>query len=253
MKTLIRSCVLASLLITVACNKADEEINPDTSAEELESFEPEFGAKDFEAIEFEAIESENSAKFGRFHFTITKEKAFNPILGVESGKSTLIRGRRGLWARYKAKKLIPGHAYTLWWVVWNKPENCVTENQCNLGDLPNATNVEVELLYASGAVARRNGKATFYGHLRTGDNSGTTNPLIGLPSFGGLQSGNTFDSEVHLVIRSHGPAIPGQVYNQLGSYEGGCTDPLAIPSFTEIPDEIGECADIEFSIHAPVN
>lgn len=253
MKTLIRICVLASLLITVACNKAEEEINPDPSAEELESFELEFGAKEFEAKELEAKASETSAKSGRFYFTITREDAFNPILGEVSGKSTLIRGRRGVWARYKAKKLIPGHAYTLWWVIWNKPENCVTPNQCNDGDFPNAGNVEVELLYASGTVARRSGKATFYGRLRAGNDSGSINDLFGLPSFGGLQKGNTFDSEVHLVIRSHGPAIPGQVYDQISSYEGGCLDPLGIPPFTKIPDEIGECADIEFSIHAPVN
>ena len=245
MKTLLKFCVLASLLITIACNNNEEEIILDSSAEEQENFEGEFDANEFEAME----------KSGRYYLTITREQAFNPILNEVSGRSTLIRGRRGAWARYKANKLIPGHAYTLWWVVWNKPQNCITPNQCIDQDFfTNATGVEVELLYAAGKVANRRGKATFYTRLRAGDTSKSINSgMFGLPSVGGLQKGNTFGAEVHLVIRSHGPSIPGQVYDQISSYDGGCTDPLAILPFTEIPDEEGECADIEFSIHAPIN
>ncbi len=245
MKKLLKIFVLANLLITMSCNNEDEEIILDSSAIEIENFESEFNAKEFEAVE----------KSGGNYLTITREDAFNPILDEISGKSTLIRGRRGIWARYKAKKLIPGHAYTLWWVIWNKPQNCATPNQCNDGDFPNAGNVEVELLYASGAVARRNGKATFYGRLRAGNDSGSINDLFGLPFFGGLQKGNTFGAEVHLVIRSHGPAIAGLVHEQIGGYLGGCPQefPYGFGPFTEIPDAVGECGDIEASLHAPVN
>jgi len=43
------------------------------------------------------------------------------------------------------------------------------------------------------------------------------------------------------------------VNEQINSYEGGCTDPFAFAPFTEIPDAIGECGDIEFAIHPPAN
>lgn len=38
--------------------------------------------------------------------------------------------------------------------------------------------------------------------------------------------------------RSHGPKIPGQVNEQINSYEGGCVVNFA--PFSEIPDEAGE-------------
>ncbi len=66
-----------------------------------------------------------------------------------------------------------------------------------------------------------------------------------MPSFGGLQDAR--QAEIHLVLRSHGPKIPGQINAQISSFQGGCTTNL--PPFTEVPDEIGECADIHASIH----
>ena len=54
-----------------------------------------------------------------------------------------------------------------------------------------------------------------------------------------------------MVLRSHGPAVPGIIKEQIGSYEGGCT--TNFPAFTEIPDEVGECGDYEVAIFSPVN
>jgi len=66
-----------------------------------------------------------------------------------------------------------------------------------------------------------------------------------------LQSGKTFSAEVHIVLRSHGPAIPGIIDEQISTFEGGCI--IFFDPFTEIPDDVGECGDIEFAIHPPVN
>jgi len=104
MKTLAKIVILLLLMTFISCStEPTEEILLDSSAIEVESFEGNFEAKDFETLE----------KHNRY-FAISREEAFNPILNEVSGKSTLIRGRRGIWARYKAEKLIPGHAYTLW-------------------------------------------------------------------------------------------------------------------------------------------
>ncbi len=43
------------------------------------------------------------------------------------------------------------------------------------------------------------------------------------------------------ILRKHGPAIPGQVDEQIGGYPGGCVVDLGI--FEEISDEEGECGD----------
>lgn len=175
---------------------------------------------------------------------------FNPISGMVMGKATLHRNASGITMNYKTTGLIPGHAYTIWWVIWNRPENC--DGPCDEPDFFIADQVEVDVLYAAGHVVGASGKGNFSGTLKAGDDSESINELFLLPPAGGLQEGNTLKAEVHLVLRSHGPAIPGMVNDQIGSYEGGCVDPFAIAPFTEIPDEEGECGDIEFAIFLPV-
>lgn len=177
----------------------------------------------------------------------------NPILGEVTGTSTLHRSNNGITINYKTSGLTPGYAYTLWWVIWNKPQNCDTPGACTDADFLIADQVEVEVLYGGGHVVGNNGKGNFSAHLNVDDDSDTINDLFGLPPAGGLQTGNTLSAEVHAVLRSHGPKIPGLVNEQIGSYVGGCTDPFAIAPFTEIPDAVGECGDIEFAIHPPAN
>jgi len=177
----------------------------------------------------------------------------NPILGEVTGESTLHRSKNGITVNYKTTGLEPGYAYTIWWVIWNNPEYCEIPGECADSDFALADKVGVEVLYAGGHVVGNSGKGNFSGHLGVDDDSESINALFGLPPAGGLLSGNTFSAEVHLVLRSHGPAIPGLVNEQINSYEGGCTDPFAFAPFTEIPDAIGECGDIEFAIHPPAN
>ena len=61
------------------------------------------------------------------------------------------------------------------------------------------------------------------------------------------------NAEIHMVLRSHGPAVPGIVNEQIGSYVGGCptTLPYGFPPFSEVPDAAGECGDIIAAVHKP--
>jgi len=170
-----------------------------------------------------------------------------------TGTSTLHRNKNGITVNFKAENLHPG-AYTIWWVIWNKPQECEVPGECLDGDFAIADDVEVEVMYAGGNVVGNNGKGNFSGHLNVDDASGSINEeFFGLNSYGGLQSGNTFDAEVHVVLRTHGPAVPGLVNEQIGSYEGGCDDPLLYLPFTVYPDVIGECADIAAAVFPPDN
>lgn len=177
--------------------------------------------------------------------TKSTNDVFNAVTGHVIGESTLNRNGNGVTINFKTSGLTPGYAYTLWWVIWNKPENCIEPGACTETDFANALNVEVQLLYASGHVAGNNGKGNFSAHLKENDDSGSVHELFGLPNFGGLQDAKT--AEIHAVIRSHGPKIPGLTNEQINSYEGGCS--VNFPAFTEIPDEPGECGDIIASIH----
>jgi len=262
MKNLIKLFLSFLIITLISCDPDSiEKISLDDSSNEIEFLEGKFGAKEFEVLEKEALEniaSENNESDKAKHyfkFAYSKEDVFNPILGQNTGKSTLIRVNRGVFVRYRSNKLIPGHAYTLWWVIWNKPGECLTPNGCGDPEDVDFLNpaTEVDVLFAgSGRVIGNNGKGTFYGRLRAGNDSESVNDLMGIPAAGGIQKGNTFGAEVHLVLRSHGPAIPGMVQEQISGYTGGCTDPFAFLPFSEIPDEVGECGDIEWSLHAPV-
>lgn len=184
---------------------------------------------------------------------VDEQPLFNVVEGGTVGTSYLKRNGNGLTATVVCDALIPGHTYTLWWVIWNNPNQCIGGGPCGLPDFPNAENVQVELLYASGVVAGKSGKATFSAHLKEGDVEGSVNDLFNLPGYGGLQIGNQNGAEVHMVIRSHGPGIPGEIGEQITTYLGGCNpdNGLGFPPFSAIPQNPGECGDIFAAIHTP--
>ena len=176
------------------------------------------------------------------------------IGGLEGimGTSKLLRNKSGITVNFKAINLKPG-AYTIWWVIWNNPEECATPGACIEDDFATPGKVGVEVMYAAGHVVGTNGKGNFSARLKAGDLPESMNTSFGFPSVGGLGVGNTFGAEVHVVLRTHGPVVPTLVSEQISSYRGGCNNPFAIPPFTSYPDAIGECADIAAAIFAPVD
>lgn len=173
---------------------------------------------------------------------------YNPIYDTYPGTSTLHRSANGITVNYKTSGLIPGNAYTLWFAVFNNPEEC--SGDCDVEDLFDPA-TGPDYLYATGHVIGASGEGNFSAHLGVGDDSGSIADLFGLPSSGGLNEGKTFSSEIHLVLRDHGPAQPGLIDEQLSQFIGGCVTDLGY--FEQDALEVGECSDIEFAIHPPVS
>lgn len=195
----------------------------------------------FEVNESEIEPALEDQAFG-FNF-VSAAPVINPINGDEKvGIAKLFRYGRGVAMRMRSKALIPGHTYTIWWVAFNNPENCGAA-PCAEADIANPA-VKCEIMYATGKVIESGTEGLFWAYLKEDDSSGSINTLFGLPEYGGLL--NSYQAEVHLVVRSHGPIIEGQVEEQIGSFNGGCS--TSLPAFTEVPDEEGECADIQFAI-----
>ena len=134
-------------------------------------------------------------------------------------------------------------AYTVWWVVFNRPENCTNPvsdssgviSQCSAGDLTNPA-VQAAGLWATGMLV----EATF---VENGISKGILNvsAQLGVGADGVLLPGssltpgilsNVKGAEVHLVVRNHGaldgmddflefstgqmggdPAVPNQARN----------------------------------------
>jgi hypothetical protein len=136
-----------------------------------------------------------------------------------TGAATLIRNDNKISMTFHAENLTPGNAYTVWWVIWNKPENCAIPFACDLDDLLITQLVEVDVPFAAGLVVGTDGVGSFAASRMEGDTTGSTNHLFNAPPFA-LEDART--AEIHLLLRDHGPAIPGQVQEQISTFLGGC-------------------------------
>ncbi|MBV7328606.1 hypothetical protein KFU94_10155 [Chloroflexi bacterium TSY] len=133
---------------------------------------------------------------------------------VDNASSQLVTGINGATLNIDTTGLEPNHAYTVWFVVINKPEACVAV-PCTSKEVLTATEeIDAEVGYATGAIADENGAANFFAHMNLGDlpgqwfDNGFTNP----------------NGEIHAVIMSHGPAIAAMEEEMTSTLRGGCTD-----------------------------
>jgi hypothetical protein len=168
---------------------------------------------------------------------------------VEDAQAILVRMYHGLSMTIETTGLEAGHVYTIWWVIFNKPENCsngvcgpddvflMDEGQFILTDdglrQPNVAGREItqaSSLRATGNIGYHDGTSVFRAHLPIGD---TTDDMAFGPAL--LDS---MGSEVHLIIRSHGPIIPELLNEQLMTAWGGCPDPY----------DRSPCQDVQLAI-----
>lgn len=168
------------------------------------------------------------------------------------GRSHLVRTDSGVIATYRTSGLQASEALTLWWVVFNDPGGCTGpcgEDEIFVdGDPQKGLNwagieaADIVAGYADGVVSDAKGRAFMKASVQTG---GDVDEII----FGdGPILKDSITAEIHLVARSHGPAVPGLIDVQIGSYAGGC-DVFLLPP--EVPQAVGECSDIQFSVHLP--
>ncbi|HSI94356.1 MAG TPA: hypothetical protein VK925_12710 [Jiangellaceae bacterium] len=146
----------------------------------------------------------------------------------------------------------PGHAVTLWYVIFNNPDACLG-GACGEDDIFSAPGVfnfeQIEAARISvvwgkaGDVANPAGRAKLDGGLAVGEvpTSAGITVVIGKPNDGALVPGVATGlehtaAEVHLVIQDHGPAQddPDLLELQLTGFQGGCNP---------------NCVDIQFSVH----
>src|SRR5262249_18767250 len=123
-------------------------------------------------------------------------KVFGPNTVV--GMAQLVRNNNGITCVIHTSGLVPGDAYSVWWVI---PDEFLTLN-------------------ASGGLAGGDRTATFAGHL----SNGAIPPADGSV---GLSNGDGFFDQtradtVVVIIRHHGPPITGSINEQTGSFNFGC-------------------------------
>jgi hypothetical protein len=171
---------------------------------------------------------------------------------VEGAESTLVRMEHGLFASFSTTGLEPGEAVTLWWVIFNKPENC-SDGECGPDDVflmdangqrlkdeqgkpqsnvAGRAAVQFSQLTGSGTIVDEDGRVKLLARLPVND----TNEA---PAGPGLL--DPMGAHVHLTIRTHGPATPGVLHEQLTTSWGGCPE-----GWPKDP-----CGNVQTSHHLP--
>lgn len=145
--------------------------------------------------------------------------------------------------------LVVGDVYTLWWVIFNAPQNC--SGVCDLDDIfavdengavprdadgnrvmnmEGIANAQIAVMHAAGGYAEH-GTLNTSAWLREGATPWTV--------FGpGMLDAQT--AEVHLVVRTHGPKQDAAFADQLSTFGGGCEQIDAAP-----------CDDVQFAVFLP--
>jgi hypothetical protein len=144
---------------------------------------------------------------------------------VPAAYATLVRNKNGLTTNVHTSVISGPGAYTVWWVIFNDPASCAFY-LCTFDEPDLVVN-------ATGKIVPAGGAANFGAWVGPGG------PYSGEIIFGDPQPGLTNPSGalIVLVVRYHGPAIPGQIPEQLTTFfGGGC-------GFDAMGNPTGPCVD----------
>lgn len=185
-----------------------------------------------------------------------KQKAdvhrFEDLSIVEGADAYLVRMEHGVYMHVTTGGLEPGHAVTMWWVVFNNPSAC-SGGECGEDDVFNLNadgsfilnedgspplnadqwdNIQLSLLRADGIVVPADGIGEFRGHLPIRD---TSEAVLGPGLLDAMKA------EVHMVLRDHMTPTPETQNLMLNTLNGGCEGPF--------PNE--PCTDPQFAVFKP--
>jgi hypothetical protein len=149
------------------------------------------------------------------------------------GAALLNRTGNELWATFHASDLAAHAAYTVWVVIFNRPDACTTnpdaEARCGLPDLMVTPNhARASAFHVGALVSDDAGTANGSIHLRSGPPPDGTVVLFGAGGLNdnevspGLRAGNGLSAEVHFVLRGHGEVLLDAMADQLSMFNGGC-------------------------------
>ena len=144
---------------------------------------------------------------------------------VAGASSKIVRNDNGVTVSVKTT-VDPG-TYTMWMLLWNDPSQCAGGGGLTCDPAVDTMDC---VMFVAGHVVGNNGTLNYTGHRRVFDNSGAIGPFA---CANGLD--NPQGAAIHLIIRSHGPKLPGQVNLQISTVGGGC--------------DVNECADVQAAAH----
>ncbi len=184
---------------------------------------------------------------GTYEAEIKTHRMTGAVNVVEGAKAILVSTEDGIAGSFTTKNLQPGHVYTMWVAIMNKPEACEMKgvDHCTGKDvIERSEMVNSDVTYGDGVVAAADGTATF----RTFIPAGT----LGYSWLGnGLM--NPTGAEIHFALHDHGPVIPDKVQEMLSTTREGCTEeslPKIWPASARAGGQAGpnKCTMAQFAI-----
>lgn len=119
---------------------------------------------------------------------------------VPGTAAQIVRTDHGISCSFMTAELPPGYAFSVWCII-EEPDN------------------DFFVFNVGGGVANANGNLSFGMNVTTGTvpPANGTNILVG-----GGEFDHPRDATITLVVRSHGPMIPGMQHEQFTTVDGGC-------------------------------
>jgi len=132
---------------------------------------------------------------------------------IVAGAGTLLRKADGVELRVEMAGLDSNSAYTLWWIIFNNPDECehgADPADCGLGDVGNPDDfgpADTAVRNAAGFISSPSGTGNTTGELDVG--------AVAVGNFGFGQLNDSVGAEIHIVIQTHGRPLVGSVAQQM--------------------------------------
>ena len=176
--------------------------------------------------------------------TIFTHPSRGDVTAVDGAVARMTAMEEGVFVNFETAGLKPGHAHTLWFVTVGNPAACAKSPCTGKDVLLSSDAVQSDAGFAGGVIADDEGRAIFAAFQPVG-------PVPGGWFGHGFTGADT--SEVHLVIKDHGPLIEGREAAMLGTFRDACTEesiPAPFPAISRADGMEGPntCALVQFSI-----
>lgn len=168
---------------------------------------------------------------------------------VDGAFARLSRFDNGVTTVLSTSELTPGEVYTLWWVIFNEPENC-TGGACDADDIfiledgGIPRDADGNRLMNMDTLMAANVSIQHAAGVYSSDGSMHTSASLGLGDAPGIVMGpgllDPYKAEIHLVVRTHGPIQEDAFADQISTFGGGC-DPM----------DAAPCDDLQFAVFLP--
>lgn len=189
-------------------------------------------------------------------FQDTQDTIIPDPRAIPGARAQLERRSNGVAVKVNTRQLPPG-AYTLWWEIYNAPENCVGD--CDFFEDAFNPATRFSVFWASGGIVGPDGGLQVEAEALVGDPPGEPCPEVPFAAPKMLFGCGLLDAkaaQINVIIKTHGaPSEDAEVlYRQMGTIGGACTNPpgpIEHPVDPDPTERVFPCYDPQVAVFLP--